>query len=143
MLPALCFSQKIKKADLKSLYIKTIESLRTNDSISFQRLWAYPDSIANACGDYPYNIFHEDALLRHFRELKKGWAPYIDAMKYYDVDIEKMKQQDIEEFGQHVTFLVMIDKKKNKLYPIGATVVYHKNKLVYLMGCRFYDKIVY
>lgn len=142
MLPLACFSQNIKRSELKSLYIKTVESIKNNDSISFQRLWEYPDSGASTCGDYPYNLFHEDALLRHFRELKKAWAPYVDVMKYYDVDIEKMEKQDLEEFGQNIIFLVSLDKKKSKLYPIGMTVVYHKNKWVYCLGCRFTDQIV-
>ena len=124
------------------LYQQTIESIKNNDSISFQKLWQYPDSIANTCGDYPASIFHEDALLRHFRELKKGWTVYIDAMKYYDVEIEKTEKQEIEEYGQNIIFLVSLNKKKNKLYPIGMTVVYHKNKLVYCLGCRFNDQIV-
>lgn len=33
-------------------------------------------------------------------------------MKYYDVDIEKMEKQDLEEFGQNIIFLVSLDKKK-------------------------------
>ena len=142
ILPLACFSQKIKKSELKFLFVKTVESIKNNDSISFQKLWEYPDSIANSCGDYPSSIFHEDALLRHFRELKKGWAANIDAMTYYDVDIEKMEKQEIEEFGHDVVFLVSLDKKKSKLYPIGMSVVYHKNKLVYCLGCRFTDQIV-
>ncbi|MCW3075825.1 MAG: hypothetical protein JWO32_434 [Bacteroidetes bacterium] len=124
------------------LYLKTIESIKNNDSISFQRLWEYPDSIANNCGDYPYNIFHEDALLRHFREVKTNWAPFLNIIKYYDVDIEKMRIQDVAEFGQEICYWVSIDKKKDKIFPIAARVVFHKNRLVYGLGCRLPDKVV-
>jgi hypothetical protein len=121
-------SQEINETELKKLYTKTIHAIKANDSLAFLRLWEYPDSLYDWCGNSPENTFHNIAIFEHFKKIRISWMPFIKKLKLIDAMIDNAEKEDVEDWGQPVCFLLTY---KGLPYTIYSEVRYHKNKLVY------------
>jgi len=132
-------AQEINKTELNKLYTKTIQSIKKNDSMAFLRLWEYPDSLYDWCGNSPENTFHNIAIFEHFKKVRVNWISSINKLKLIDILIDKAGQEDVEDWGQPVCFLLTY---KGLPYTIYSEVRYHKNKLVYDQNYLLPEKLI-
>lgn len=126
--PLFGVAQEINKTELKNLYTKTIQSIKNNDSMAFLRLWEYPDSLYDWCGNSPENTFHNIAIFEHFKKVRTNWIAVIKKIKLSDITLDKAEKEDLEDWGQPVCYLLTYNEATYKIY---SKVRYHKNKLVY------------
>jgi hypothetical protein len=142
IIPTIGLSQKIKKADLKALYNKTVETIKNNDSLAFFNLWEHCNSHDNSCEGQADYLFHKINVYSDFRRLRTNWPAILNKIKLQSIEIEKAPDEDIKNFGQPVTFFFKHVDKKDTVFGSQIHVSVVDKKLVYSLNSTLPDKII-
>jgi hypothetical protein len=128
------YSQEPAKQDVRDLFLKTLATIKNNDTTGFINLWQ-PDTIHTDPQD------QDDFGLRYnFTQLSKSWKNHIDLIEIIDIKQvkninsgpQKLSDADyLKYFGYGFEITMATKNKKGSKYGFVIRIKQYKGKTLY------------
>jgi len=121
------FGQKPSKKSVHDLFLKTINYVNTNDTISFIKQFTRPNFLPK--DTFAQQTFDNSYKRQDFIKLTQTWTKY--KIQVVDVTYERTNRKAIRDFGYSYNILLKINDSKI-LIGQGVYVVKENEKVKYI-----------